>query len=196
MSTQDKSALRDRALANRAAMAPLHADAPGRVAGHVLSELTAHTGDIAAVYVAMHNELDPLPLVEGLSARGVVIALPCVTGARKPLVFRRWVPGDPLVPAGFGTREPAPDAAEVTPNVMFVPLLAYDATGVRLGYGGGFYDRTLTALRAKNPGFRAIGLAYRFQRLDRLPRDAHDHPLDAVVTEAGFEWFDGPREMR
>jgi 5-formyltetrahydrofolate cyclo-ligase len=131
----------------------------------------------------MASEIDPRPLMQALDERGHGLALPVVAGAGQPLVFRAWTPGDPLRPAAFNTREPGPDKAEVTPRVLLVPLLAFDRAGYRLGYGGGFYDRTLAGLRAAGAAL-AVGLAFAGQEVESVPRDPNDSRLDWIVTEA------------
>ncbi len=104
---------------------------------------------------------------------------------KSPLHFRAWRDGDPLVVHPFGMHEPPESAVRVTPDVLLIPLLAFDARGTRLGYGGGFYDRTLASLATK----RAIGIAYAGQEVAELPCHDHDHPLDSVVTEKGVRHF-------
>lgn len=139
-------------------------------------------GTCVSAWLAIGDELDLGPTLEELSARGITVALPCTGGSGQPLVFRSWRPGDPLVEERFGTRAPRPDAPPVDPDVVLVPLLSFDRQGYRLGYGGGFYDRTLASLRARGP-VRAIGVAYAAQEVDAVPRHDGDERLDAVVTE-------------
>jgi 5-formyltetrahydrofolate cyclo-ligase len=117
-----------------------------------------------------------------LHSLGHRLVLPAIRAAGEPLDFRAWQPGEPLVPAGFGTQEPAATAPSVAPSVLLVPLLAFDAAGYRLGYGGGFYDRSLALLRAAGDTL-AVGLAYADQQVAAVPREATDQPLDLVVTE-------------
>lgn len=146
-------------------------------------------GAIVAGTVAMRSELDPLPSLERLaSSRGVALALPRTPTRGLPLVFHSWAIGAPLEPGTFGVREPFATAPIVEPNVLLVPLLAFDLHGARLGYGGGFYDRTLAQLRSRG-SVLAIGLAFEAQRIDSVPTGPHDERLDAVVTEAGVRWF-------
>ena len=141
---------------------------------------------IVAGYWPMGDEADPRALAARLAARGHGLALPVVVKKDAPLVFRRWHEGDALVVHKFGMQEPAESAPTVTPDVLLVPLLAFDARGHRLGYGGGFYDRTLAALLAK----RAIGVAYAGQETHTaLSIHDRDHPLDMVVTEKGVRRF-------
>ena len=108
-----------------------------------------------------------------------------MVAARSALVFRRWKTGDRLAPNAYGIAEPLASAEEVMPSVVLVPLLAFDAEGHRLGYGGGYYDRTFELL----PGMRLIGVAYSGQEVVMVPREEHDHPLDLVVTEKGIRRF-------
>jgi 5-formyltetrahydrofolate cyclo-ligase len=110
-----------------------------------------------------------------------------VTGAAEPLQFRIWGADAPLYEAGFGTLAPSDLAPRAEPDLILMPLLGYDRTGTRLGYGGGYYDRTLAAM-TKRP--MLVGLAFSAQALDHIPREAHDIPLDAVVTESGVEFFE------
>lgn len=125
------------------------------------------------------GELDLRPLLAALHARGQMVLLPETTPRGTPLVFRRWAPGAVIVPGRFGTLHP--DAEVASPDLLLVPLLAFDARLMRLGYGGGYYDRTLAGL----PGCRAIGFAYARQQVASIPAGPFDVPLDAIVTEAG-----------
>jgi 5-formyltetrahydrofolate cyclo-ligase len=119
-----------------------------------------------------------------LHGLGYRVAAPVVTGKGQPLAFREWEPGCRTERGGFGVRLPA-DGEALEPDLLLVPLLAFDAQGFRLGYGGGFYDRTLEALRAVRP-VTAIGLAYAAQQLPHVPHGPRDQRLDAVATEAGL----------
>jgi len=179
-----KTAARRRAQERRT---PAHAAdalaAAEAVALHAAAWLADRPG-IVAGYWPMRTELDCRPLLHALSHARRVVALPVVLAPATPLGFRRWQPGDALVPGGFGTLVPSPQAAEVEPDILLVPLLAFDRQGRRLGYGGGFYDRTLAALRARR-SIVALGVAYAVQEMPDLPSDALDQPLDAVVTEQG-----------
>lgn len=139
-------------------------------------------GAIVAGYWPMRGEIDVRPLLGALAERGQVTALPVVEGAGRPLTFRRWKPGDALDEGPYGTRHPAAEADAVRPHCLLVPLLAFDRRGYRLGYGGGFYDRTLEQMRAQAPVV-AIGIAYAGQEVEHVPFDAHDQRLDWVVTE-------------
>jgi 5-formyltetrahydrofolate cyclo-ligase len=138
----------------------------------------------------MGDEIDVKPLLAQLHASGHPIGLPVVLKKGEPLIFRQWHPGSSLVNGGFGTEVPPPSAPELEPQVLVVPLLAFDAEGYRLGYGGGFYDRTLDKLRtgsAADP--LAVGVAFSAQHVSRVPRDDFDQPLDWIVTEKAAHHF-------
>lgn len=142
------------------------------------------TGTPVAVYGVYHpmgSELDP----GAIRIAGARRALPVVVDRDAPLVFRLYHPGDPLEPDALGIPSPTQDAATIFPDVLFVPLLAFDRQGGRLGQGGGLYDRTLAALRARGP-LLAVGLAYAGQEVDSLTLEPHDQRLDAILTETAF----------
>ena len=145
--------------------------------------LTDPPATIAAFW-PMQNEFDVRPLIMQLFAAGHEMALPVVTGRGQPRVFRTWRPADSLEQGPFRTLQPLAQRPEVDPDLLLVPLLAVDRDGYRLGYGGGYYDRTLAALRARRP-VQAVGIAFELQRLDELPRSARDERLDWLLTEAG-----------
>src|SRR5262245_23026491 len=131
------------------------------------------------------DELDTRPLIKAVAARGHTIGLPVVIKRGQPLMFRRWTPETELVQGSFRVMTPPPDAPEVVPSLLIVPLLAFDRAGYRLGYGGGFYDRTLHKLRGAAAGGRvlAVGVALSAQEVSSVPRDDTDQPLDWIVTE-------------
>jgi 5-formyltetrahydrofolate cyclo-ligase len=178
-----KSTLRAEALALRRA-AP--SEAAAAFATHLASvgrdfALRLRPG-VASAYYPLADEPSTLPLLEALALAGVATALP-VTGARgTPLVFRSWRIGDPTGEGKMGIAEPLPSAAEVAPDLLFVPLAAFDRTGHRIGYGAGFYDRTLERLRAEK-SICAVGVAYASQALPAIPHEPHDQRLDYVLTE-------------
>lgn len=156
--------------------------APTRVADHA-GALPA--GAVVALYRAIGSELDTSPLAQALVAQGRTLCLPVVVALDAPMIFRRWAPGEPLELDLAGCPAPLPLAETVTPDLVILPLLAFDPTGARLGQGGGHYDRTLAALR-RDGSITAVGMAYAGQGLDRLPIEAHDQPLDDVLTETGY----------
>lgn len=148
---------------------------------------------IVAGYWPIRSELDPRPLMLALQARGAGLALPVVTD--RGLVFRRWREADTLVDAGFGTLGPSPDNAELCPDILLVPLAAFDRAGNRIGYGQGHYDGAIARLAGIHDGKAgpaiagrqrrlplAIGVAHDLQRVDAIPAEPHDQPLDAIIT--------------
>lgn len=167
-------------------------DAAMRIMKHglaALDRLGIAAGTIVAGYWPIDTEADIRPLLARLHERGAVCALPVVVTPRTPLVFRCWAPSDALEEGRFGTRHPPATCEAVTPSVILAPLLAFDAAGHRLGYGAGYYDRTLAALRMDQRPVTAVGVAYALQRLEALPHGDHDQPLDWIVTEDGLQRF-------
>ena len=154
-------------------------DAGQRAAGFADTLPLAST---VALYVAAGSELDPEPLASALHQSGCRLCLPVVVRRDAALIFRRWMPGDPLDVDAGGCRAPLPSADTVTPDLILTPLLAFDRRGGRLGQGGGYYDRTFAAL----PDVPRIGVAYSGQAVEALPMDAHDQWLDGVLTEVGY----------
>lgn len=147
-------------------------------------------GGVAAGYWPFRTEIDPRPLMARMARLGVRLALP-VTPARgedAPLSFRLWSPDTKLSPGAFRVHEPVETSETVEPDLVLVPLLAFDRAGHRLGYGAGHYDRTLAALRAGRT-ISAIGLAFAAQQVERLAADPHDEKLDGVVTERAYTAF-------
>ena len=128
--------------------------------------------------------MDSRPLSDELHKLGWKLALPWCEGPDLPVVFRAWTPGDDMAPAVWGIAEPLPTRAAIAPDIVLVPLLAFDPAGYRLGYGGGFYDRSLEELRAAKPVV-AVGIAYDEQRRDAVPHLDYDQPLDWVLTPSG-----------
>ena len=143
---------------------------------------------MVAGYWPFREEADPRPLMQILAAKGHPLVLPRILRRTAPLEFRRWIEGDPLRPNAFEIAEPLASAEIATPSILLVPMLAFDAAGTRLGYGGGYYDRTLATLRAAGK-VAAVGIAYAGQEVGKVPRREHDAPLDAIVTEKGFRRF-------
>ena len=150
------------------------------LARHVLDEIEIARRAVIAGFWPMGREIDIRPLLLALHARGHMIALPETPPRGQPLVFRRWEPGMAMVAERFGTQRPS--GPVIIPDLLFTPLLAFDRAGRRLGYGGGYYDRTLAAL----PRAIGIGCGYACQELDEVPADAYDAHLSAIATEAGI----------
>jgi len=147
-------------------------------------------GKTIAGYWPLGDELDCRPALEALLATGAAVALPVVAGQGQVLIFRNWTPGDALDPGPFGTVHPTARAAMVAPNVLLLPLIAFDQTGHRLGYGAGYYDRTVAALRQSSQ-ILTIGIAYDEQEVEAVPVDNHDQRMDAVITDRRTLWFNG-----
>lgn len=175
---------RGAARARRDAIPEAHrAAAARRIAQRLLSAVIGGPARRVSAFWPMGSEVDLRPVMAQLHERGYAVGLPVVVAVGCPLVFRSWEPGMDLIPAGFGTQVPPPESPEVEPDVLLAPLLAFDRAGYRLGYGGGFYDRTLARLR--ETGARtAIGIAYSAQEVRAVPREATDARLDMIVTEA------------
>ena len=177
-----KAALRVRAAAHTAG-----AGAARLAAGHVL-EAIGHFRAVTTVagYLPIRSEIDPRPTMLALLGLGYRVAVPVVEGAELPLGFRTWYPRVATEPGPFGVEVPR-EGEPAEPEVLLVPLLAFDARGHRLGYGGGFYDRTIAGLRARGE-VQAFGIAYAAQEVAAVPKAVTDMRLDAIVTEDGLVW--------
>jgi 5-formyltetrahydrofolate cyclo-ligase len=182
-----KDALRARARAARAALDPALRAAAAEKLPHIF--LAAHSpppGAVVSGYWPLGDELDPRPLLAVLRGQGCRIALPVTGERRTPLTFRLWDPARRLVPGRFGTMIPDEIQPAATPDVVLLPLLAFDRQGGRLGYGGGYYDRTLTQLRKNSGSILAVGLAYAAQETENVPIGPFDRRLDGICTENRF----------
>jgi len=176
----------------RATMKQIRAEAAARHGAGAASRIAAHGIAFAGVarpasvsgFLPIGEELDPAPLMLRLAGEGYRLCLPVMEAKGQPLLFRAWQPGDRLEEVMWGIREPLSSAPQVEPDVLLSPLLAFDANGYRLGYGGGFYDRTLARLRSLKPVV-AIGLAMDEQRVDAVPHADYDERLDWVLTPSG-----------
>ncbi|MDD3371094.1 MAG: 5-formyltetrahydrofolate cyclo-ligase [Alphaproteobacteria bacterium] len=149
-----------------------------------LRHIELPAGAVVASYSPVRDELDPEVLNDELRERGHIIALPVIIGKKKPLIFRVYNEGDRLLANPLGIFEPASAARGIEPDVLFVPLLAFDAQRNRLGYGGGYYDRTIKRLRVNKP-VMTVGIAGSYQQVERIPVGPNDVPLDRIVTETG-----------
>lgn len=168
----------------RAAASASGSEAGERLRESFLSALPLPPAQVVAGYWPLPEEIDVRPLMTNLHLSGHVLVLPVVVGRGQPLIFRRWRPSLALDAGVYGISVPSAEAPEATPGVLLVPLLAFDGEGRRLGYGAGYYDRTLATLRRAGD-ILAIGAAYAAQRVDSLPEEASDQRLDWVVTEEG-----------
>lgn len=193
-----KANLRREASARRKQAHAAHPQAGLALLQHFKNAIQAPAGTPISGFWPMGDEIDIVPLLSQLHANGHPIGLPVVVGKAQPLIFRSWHPGLALVAGGFKTEVPPPSSPELAPEILIVPLLAFDAEGYRLGYGGGFYDRTLEKLR--NTGRRplAVGVAFSAQLVARVPRDHYDQPLDWIVTEKSAQAFaaDAPQSLK
>jgi len=174
----------------RAILAAEAPDAATRIVDNFRKTISLQPNASIAGYWPFRDELDVRPLLTALAGRGHVIALPRVLGSRKPLQFHKWRREDPLVVSVFGVMEPKAITAIITPIVILVPLLAFDREGYRLGYGAGYYDMTLAALRRERP-VNVVGIGYAGQEVDRLPREPHDQRMDWIVTEKAARRMEG-----
>jgi 5-formyltetrahydrofolate cyclo-ligase len=180
-----KAEARKHAAQRRKAAHDVQADvAPILLASHVFPVVPTREQSIVSGFFPYKSEIDVRPLLGRLAGEGWTTCLPIVIGKGEPLIFRRWLPGEPTEPGVWDIPKPLDTAQEVRPDVLLVPLMAFDVKGYRLGYGGGFYDRTLDLLR-KRKQITAIGVAYAAQHVDSVPHDSHDQPMDYVMTEKG-----------
>lgn len=195
--TEAKARMRREAAARRAEAHAAGSGAGEAAAHHLLALLGAWTGrdpgGPVSGFLPIRSEIDPRPAMAALARQGRPLALPVIEGRGLPLRFRAWTPETPLAEGSFRTLEPA-SGDFLVPGLLLVPLLAFDARGCRLGYGGGFYDRTLAALRARGPVL-ALGLAYAAQEVAEVPAGPADMRLDGVVTEAGPRIPAGPAAL-
>jgi 5-formyltetrahydrofolate cyclo-ligase len=177
-----KETLRNEALARRDAIPPDQRKAGAEVIAARAFPVAVPAGAIVSGFMPMKSEINPLPLLKRLAAQGARLALPVVAGRGKPLIMRAWEFGAPLSRGQWGIREPGADAAEVYPDIVIAPLAAFDRRGYRIGYGAGYYDMTIAALRARKP-VTAIGVAFAAQEIPDVPAFDYDQRLDFVLTE-------------
>ena len=179
--TPSKADLRAAAIAARDALSGAQRTAAAEAIASRGLPIEIAPGTIVSGYSPIRSEIDPVPLMRALAAKGARLALPAVLARGKSLAFRTWSPNDRLTLGPLGILEPSPAAAEVIPNIMLVPLAAFDRQGHRIGYGAGHYDHTLAHLRKVRP--IAIGLAFAAQEIETIPVMQHDVALDFVLTE-------------
>ena len=181
-SSPSKGDLRTAALARREALGDERRAAAAEALAKRGLPLAIKSGTIVAGYSPIRSEIDPAPLMKTLAAQGAQLALPAITARGKSLVFRAWSPSDRLMLGSLGIPEPSPAAAELVPDIMLVPLAAFDRAGHRIGYGAGHYDVTLAHLR-KGKAVIGIGLGFAVQEIKNVPMQPHDVALDYVLTE-------------
>lgn len=182
----DKTAIRAAALARRSAASAELRDGFARRLAAIGPGLVRRNGEApegcVSIYHPIRDEVDTTPLFHALTEHGFSTALPVTVARHQPLRFVLWRPGDPVSPGSWKIPEPLPGAPEVDPDVLFVPLAAFDRRGFRLGYGAGFYDASLARLRERKPVL-AVGVAFACQEVESIPTEPHDEPLDVIVTE-------------
>jgi 5-formyltetrahydrofolate cyclo-ligase len=178
-----KTALRAAALAKRDALSGAQRAAAAQAIAARGLPVAITPGMVVSGYSPIRSELDPIPLMRALAALGAALALPVIAARDRPLSFRAWSPDDRMARGPFGILEPLPEAAAIIPDIVLVPLAAFDRLGHRIGYGAGHYDRTLAALRAARD-LVTIGMAFAAQEIAVVPALPHDVALDYVLTEA------------
>ncbi len=180
-----KKQLRNEALARRDALdVHYRIEAALRLA-ETADNLAVRPGSVVSGFWPIRSEMDIRPLMFALRAQGARLCLPAIID-RETIEFRELLRETELVDMGFGTVGPGPEADVLQPDLMLVPLAAFDNRGHRVGYGGGYYDRAIARLKAGNRNPRLIGIAFDCQRTDRVPDEQHDQPLDAILTESGL----------
>jgi 5-formyltetrahydrofolate cyclo-ligase len=179
--SDQKTQLRAAAFETRDALPPeMRAQAAETIAARAFPVAVA--GKIVSGFMPLKSEINPLPLMRVLAAAGARLALPAIAGRGKPLIMRAYAFGDEFARGQWGIREPKPEAGEVAPDVLLVPLSVFDRAGHRIGYGAGYYDMTIRRLRAMKP-VTAIGLAFAAQEISHVPATPRDERLDLVLTE-------------
>ncbi len=187
--SDQKKALRREALARRDQLDDAYRiEASLKIAETGSSFVSVEPGTIVSAFLPIRSEVDLRPLISALADRGARICLPAIID-KTTIVFRELVRGAELVDMGFGTVGPSADAAVLDPSVMLVPLAAFDGKGMRIGYGGGYYDRAIARLRDKGMNPQLIGIAFECQQVDTVPAEPHDIPLETIITESGLRFM-------
>jgi 5-formyltetrahydrofolate cyclo-ligase len=180
--TERKAELRKEYRARRAALPVTEQSAAAQAIATRGLPVAIKAGMVVSGYSPIKSEISPLPLLRQAADAGAQLALPVVQGRGTPLIMRAWSFGEALGSGVWGIREPKPEAPEVFPDVLIVPILAFDRAGYRLGYGAGYYDMTIMRLRSMKP-ITAIGIAFAAQEIAELPKTPRDARLDLVLTE-------------
>ena len=190
-----KAACRKLAGLQRAKLADALPGAATMLASHAEGLTSRYGAGVFAGYMPIHSELSPLALLKNLVGFGCDLALPITPQGAQPLRFHRWEIDGLLNDGPYGTKQPPAENDKCNPDVILAPLLAFDVDGWRLGYGGGFYDRTVAFLRGFGQRVKLIGIAYEEQKLDKIPVGPFDVPLDAVLSPAGISEFERSRKL-
>jgi len=180
--SEQKRIIRRDAVARRDALPAAARAAAAETIARRMFPLAIAPGVIVSGFSPLKSEINPVPLLRKLSDGGAGLALPVVAGKGKPLIMRAWAFGEPLDSGVWGIREPKPEAPEVAPDILLVPLLAFDRSGHRVGYGAGYYDMTIAKLRALK-SVTAVGIAFAAQEIASVPVTPRDARLDLVLTE-------------
>jgi 5-formyltetrahydrofolate cyclo-ligase len=181
-SVDAKAVLREQAIARRDALPPSVRQQAAEIIAAREFPVAVAPGTIVSGFMPLNSEINPLALLRKLAAAGAQLALPVVAGRGKPLTMHAYAFGDELAAGQWGIRQPKPEAQEVAPDILVVPLLAFDRAGHRLGYGAGYYDMTINSLRTCKP-VTAVGIAFAAQEIDAVPITPRDARLDLVLTE-------------
>ena len=180
--SDQKSALRAQALALRDALPAQERQAAAETIAARGLPVEVTPGTIVCGFMPMKSEINPLPLLRKLSEAGASLALPAIAERGHALIMRAWKFGDPFKAGQWGIREPMPEAPEVAPDILIVPLACFDRAGHRVGYGAGYYDMTIRALRARKK-ITSVGIAFAAQEIPTVPATERDERLDLVLTE-------------
>jgi 5-formyltetrahydrofolate cyclo-ligase len=183
-----KALMRKDAASRRAALMSKQPEAPQHLAGFAAALIESFGVGVYAAYLPIRSELSPIALVGELVAAGMTTVMPITPEPENPLSFHQWAPGMPLAEGPYGTKQPPSANTKIDPDVILAPMLAFDAGCWRLGYGGGFYDRTIANLRDQGRDVRVIGLAFSGQKVAAVPTGPYDMALDAVLTPEGLVW--------
>lgn len=190
-----KAACRRQAVLQRATLADSLPNAATMLASHAARLTNQYGSGVFAGYMPIHSELSPLGLLKNLVGLGCDLVLPITPQGSQPLRFHRWEIDGLLDDGPYGTKQPPVDNDKCNPDVILAPMLAFDVEGWRLGYGGGFYDRTVASLRSFGQRVKLIGIAYEEQKVDKIPVGPFDMPLDAVLSPAGISEFERSRRL-
>jgi 5-formyltetrahydrofolate cyclo-ligase len=185
-----KELLRNEALLRRDALPAAQRQAAAETIATRQFPVAVPRGAVVSGFMPMKSEINPLPLLKRLAAEGAGLALPVVAGRGRPLIMRAWEFGAPLDAGVWGIRQPKADTPEIDPDILIVPLAAFDRAGHRIGYGAGYYDMTITRLRKIKP-VTVIGIGFALQEIPRVPATERDARLDLVLTEREIIDFRG-----